>query len=110
MPSSTERGVAPSPTAGWLAGAAVLALLPLLNALTTERGLLASLRAGDWVFAGLDLTLLALAVLHAVLAVRTARHRPKARRQAATPRRPAASPAPSGGGPMAEPVLQEAAR
>ena len=92
------------------AGAAALALLPLLNALTTERGLLASLRAGDWVFAGLDLTLLALAALHAVLAVRTARHRPKARRQAATPRRPAASPAPSGGGPMAEPVLQEAAR
>ncbi|MDR0227345.1 MAG: PepSY domain-containing protein [Burkholderiaceae bacterium] len=61
------------------AGAAALALLPLLNALTTERGLLHSLRDGDWVFAGMDLALLALAGLHALLAVRTLRHKPKAK-------------------------------
>ncbi|KAF1049577.1 PepSY-associated TM helix domain-containing protein [Xylophilus sp.] len=61
------------------AGAAAIGLLPLLNALTTERHLLASLRAGDGVFAGLELTLLALAALHAVLAVRVQRYQPKAR-------------------------------
>ena len=63
----------------WL-GAALLALLPALNALTTGRGLPASIAAGDWVFAGFDLMLLALAGLHATLAVRTARHKPKAKR------------------------------
>jgi len=62
----------------WLA-AALLALLPVLNALTTGRGVFASLAAGDWVFAGFDLTLLALAGVHAALAIRTARHQPKAR-------------------------------
>ncbi|MXN27314.1 PepSY-associated TM helix domain-containing protein [Delftia sp. CH05] len=61
------------------AGAAALALLPVVNALTTDRGLLASLRAGDWVFAGMDLMLLALAALHAHLALRTQRHQPKAK-------------------------------
>ncbi|TSH89468.1 PepSY domain-containing protein [Verticiella sediminum] len=77
----------------WLA-AALLVLLPVLNALSTERGLFASLAAGDWVFAGFDLTLLALGGLHAALAVRAARHRPRgraARRGAepdATPARP----------------------
>src|SRR5690606_38878224 len=35
-------------------------LLPILNAVTTDRGLLHSIRAGDWVFAGFDLTMLAL--------------------------------------------------
>ncbi|WP_336693162.1 PepSY-associated TM helix domain-containing protein [Delftia acidovorans] len=61
------------------AGAAVLALLPVVNALTTERGLFTSLRTGDWVFAGMDLMLLVLAALHAHLALRTQRHQPKAR-------------------------------
>ena len=91
-------------------GAAALALLPLLNALTTDRGLLASLRAGDWIFAGLELTLLALAALHVALAIRTARHKPKLRpqRQAAAARRPAAPPPPDE--PVGEPALQEAAR
>jgi uncharacterized iron-regulated membrane protein len=60
-------------------GAALLALLPVLNALTTGRGLLASIAAGDWVFAGFDLTLLALAGLHGAVAIRTARHKSKAR-------------------------------
>ncbi len=90
-------------------GAAALALLPVLNALTTDRGLLASLRAGDWIFAGLELTLLALAALHVALAIRTARHKPKLRpqRQAAAARRPAAPPPDE---PVGEPALQEAAR
>nr|WP_234642066.1 PepSY-associated TM helix domain-containing protein [Delftia tsuruhatensis] len=70
-------------------GAAALALLPVLNAVTTDRGLVASLREGDWVFAGMDLMLLALAALHAHLALRTQRHRPKAKPVRAT--RPAPS-------------------
>jgi len=58
---------------------ALLALLPVLNALTTGRGLIASIAAGDWVFAGFDLTLLALAALHGTLAIRTAQHKPRVR-------------------------------
>ncbi len=42
----------------WI-GAAAFALIPLLNALTTNRHLGHSLAAGDWVFAGIDLTMLA---------------------------------------------------
>ncbi|MFZ3120392.1 MAG: PepSY-associated TM helix domain-containing protein, partial [Variovorax sp.] len=60
----------------WLATAA-LALLPLLNAITTDRPLWRSLAAGDWVFAGVDGMLWALAALHAMLAIRTARHSPR---------------------------------
>lgn len=63
----------------WWFAAGLLALLPLLNAATTGRGLFTSLAAGDWVFAGIDLTLLALAGLHALLAVRTARHQSRLR-------------------------------
>jgi len=55
----------------WCTAAVLLALLPVLNALTSERNLFASIRSGDWVFAGVDLTVLALAGLHAVLAVRS---------------------------------------
>ncbi|PAT38095.1 PepSY-associated TM helix domain-containing protein [Vandammella animalimorsus] len=58
--------------------AALLALLPLLSALTTERHLLRSLMQADWVFAGFELALLAFAALHAHLAWRTARHQPRA--------------------------------
>lgn len=39
--------------------AAACALLPAVNALTTDRHLGVSLPAGDWVFAGFDLTMLA---------------------------------------------------
>lgn len=60
----------------WLA-AALLALLPVLNALTTQRPLWFSVANGDWVYAGFDLMMWALAALHAILAVRTARHRPR---------------------------------
>src|SRR5690606_31883956 len=62
----------------WLAGA-LLGLLPLINGLVTERGLPLSLIANDWIFAGFDLTLLALAGLHALMALRTQRHQPKSR-------------------------------
>jgi uncharacterized iron-regulated membrane protein len=56
------------------AAAALLFLLPILNAMTTQRPLWHSLAQGDWVFAGIDVTCWALALLHAVLAVRTARN------------------------------------
>jgi uncharacterized iron-regulated membrane protein len=45
---------------------AAYGLLPLLNALTTERHLGHSLAVGDWVFAGFDLTMLGLGVLFAL--------------------------------------------
>lgn len=61
------------------AAAVLLALVPVLNAVTTERPLWTSLAQGDWVFAGTDLMCLALAALHAALAVRTQRHQPKLR-------------------------------
>lgn len=65
--------------AAWIeqlwAAAALLFLLPVLNALTTPRPLWHSLPQGDWVFAGIDAMCWTLALLHAVLAVRTARNR-----------------------------------
>ncbi|MDR3397607.1 MAG: PepSY-associated TM helix domain-containing protein [Pandoraea sp.] len=60
----------------WIA-TAVLALLPVLNAVTTSRGLWHSVAAGDWVYVGVDLMMWALAGLHAWLAIRTTRHTPK---------------------------------
>lgn len=50
--------------------AAAFALVPLANALTTPRGLLPSLIAGDRLFVAFDLTMLAMACLFAL----TARH------------------------------------
>ena len=55
------------------AASVLLFLLPVLNALTTQRPLWHSVVAGDWVFAGMDIMCWALALLHAVLAMRTAR-------------------------------------
>lgn len=60
----------------WLA-AAMLALLPVLNALTTDRPFWRSIAQGDWVFAGFDLMMLAFALVHASLALRVTRHRPR---------------------------------
>ena len=57
----------------WLAALA-LALLPVLNALTTDRPLWRSLAEGDWVFGGVEIGLLVLALGHAMLARRTMRH------------------------------------
>lgn len=73
--------------------ALLLALLPVLSALTTERPLWRSLAEGDWVFVGMELTLWALAALHALLALRTTRapigaHGARRRQAAATPSEP----------------------
>ncbi len=57
--------------------AALLALLPVLGAVTTAHPLWRSLPVADWAFAGTDLTMLALAALHACLAWRTWRFTPK---------------------------------
>ncbi|WP_246794543.1 PepSY-associated TM helix domain-containing protein [Burkholderia perseverans] len=62
----------------WIA-AGLLALLPVLNALTTDRPLWRSAADGDWVYAGFDLMMWAFAALHALLAVRTSRHRARPR-------------------------------
>jgi hypothetical protein len=81
--------------------AASLALVPVVNALTTSRHLGVSLPAGDWVMAGFDLTCLAGALLLGWMARRAARARKApakgatqtpARARAATP---AAVPVPA---------------
>ncbi|MES2612895.1 MAG: PepSY-associated TM helix domain-containing protein [Pseudomonadota bacterium] len=89
---------------GWslvlaLAGAA-WAALPLLNALSTSTHLGVSLPAGDWLWAGMDLTFLATGVLLGWLAWRLRPGRPLPGK---APRRAAATPA------MAEPDAQPAA-
>ncbi|WP_308911668.1 PepSY-associated TM helix domain-containing protein [Pseudokordiimonas caeni] len=71
------------------AGACLYAAVPLVNALTTSRHLLASLTKGDWVFAGFDLSMLFFAVLIGLAARRLALHRPRER----TPRVRGAKPA-----------------
>lgn len=55
--------------------AAALALVPVVNALTTSRHLGVSLPQGDWVMAGFDLTCLASAVLFAWMSLKAARAR-----------------------------------
>jgi len=58
------------------AAAAALALLPILSAMTTDRPLWHSVAQRDWVFIGMELSLLVLAALHATLALRaTRRHK-----------------------------------
>ncbi|MCG2840660.1 PepSY domain-containing protein [Sandaracinobacter sp. RS1-74] len=58
--------------------AALYALVPAVNALTTPRGLIPSLIAGDWVFVGFDLVMLAMAAACAFTAWKVATHKPKA--------------------------------
>ncbi|MGM4904023.1 DUF3325 domain-containing protein [Tardiphaga sp. 866_E4_N2_1] len=53
------------------AASALLFLLPVLNAFSTQRPLWHSLLQSDWAFVGVDLTSWTLALLHAVLAIRT---------------------------------------
>lgn len=62
----------------WCA-ATLLALVPVVNALTTARPFWRSVATGDWVYAGFDLAMWAFAALHATLALRAARHRPRVR-------------------------------
>jgi uncharacterized iron-regulated membrane protein len=58
-------------------GAALYAAVPVTNTVTTERGLVPGLLAGDWVFVGFDLVMLAMAALLALAARRMARHKPR---------------------------------
>ncbi len=62
----------------WIEQCAVAAVLfaaiPVVNALTTERHLGVSLPAGDWVFAGFDLTMLAFAAGFGAAAYRLRKH------------------------------------
>ncbi|WP_278489661.1 PepSY-associated TM helix domain-containing protein [Achromobacter insolitus] len=78
------------------AAAATLALVPVVNALTTSRHLGVSLPAGDWVMAGFDLTCLAGALLLAWMARKAARAA-----KAPAKGRPAATP-------VAKPAVQQA--
>lgn len=57
--------------------AALFASIPVLNALTTPRGLISSLPAADWTFAGFDLTMIALAAGFAFTARTLANHKPR---------------------------------
>ncbi|MGW9066511.1 PepSY-associated TM helix domain-containing protein [Achromobacter animicus] len=66
--------------------AAALALVPVVNALTTDRHLGVSLPQGDWVMAGFDLTCLASALFFAWMAVKAARARKAPARTAGKPR------------------------
>lgn len=79
--------------------AAALALVPVVNALTTHRHLGVSLPQGDWVMAGFDLTCLASALFFAWMAQKAARARKAPARSAGKPRAEAvksaaAAPAP----------------
>lgn len=70
-------------------GAALFALIPVVNALTTQAHLGVSLPAGDWVLAGFDLVMLAFAAMLGLCGWRMQRWQPalsaaeKKRRQAA---------------------------
>jgi uncharacterized iron-regulated membrane protein len=87
--------------AAWIeqlwAASVLLFLLPVLNALTTQRPLWHSLAQGDWIFAGIDLMCWVLAVLHAVLAMRTARQGAVYRSERKTAKQMTESFASSGG-------------
>lgn len=57
--------------------AGLYALVPVVNALTTQRGLISSLIAGDWIFAGFDLAMLAMATACGFTARKVATRKPK---------------------------------
>ncbi len=65
--------------------AAALALVPVVNALTTHRHLGVSLPQGDWVMAGFDLTCLASTLFFAWMAQKAARTRKAPARSAGKP-------------------------
>ncbi|MEM7049966.1 MAG: PepSY-associated TM helix domain-containing protein [Acidobacteriota bacterium] len=68
-------------TESLLATALLFAAVPLVNALSTSRGLLPSLRAGDWVFVVFDLTMLVLALAYGAAARTAARGSATVRRR-----------------------------
>ncbi|MGC4250341.1 MAG: PepSY-associated TM helix domain-containing protein [Sphingobium sp.] len=65
----------------WIEGlaicAAFYALVPVVNALTTSRGMVPSLIARDWIFVGFDGVMLATAATAALAAWKVAAHEPK---------------------------------
>lgn len=63
-------------------------LLPMLNAFTTDRGLVPSVRSEDWVFAGFDIAMLAVGLVSAWGAYRTWR-RQIAKAALPSPKKPA---------------------
>lgn len=75
--------------------AIAFAAIPLVNAVTTDRGLLASLVTGDWLFAGFDLAMLSTAALCGFGAWRAARRgeTTRANRRVAVSRPSDATPA-----------------
>ncbi|TVV72925.1 PepSY-associated TM helix domain-containing protein [Sphingomonas solaris] len=68
---------------------AVLALLPLYNAVAGQRGIPVAMAQGDMLFVGVDLTLLAFGLALLAVAARVLRHRPSARRARARRAAPA---------------------
>ncbi len=56
----------------WLACAA-FTLLPVVNALTTDKHLVATIAAGDWTLAGFDLTMLGLGLIFGYMAIKVKR-------------------------------------
>jgi len=68
----------------WIEGLAATGLafaaIPVVNALTTDRSLVASLLARDWVFAGFDLAMLLLAAVFGFAAFKVERRRKPGRR------------------------------
>lgn len=61
------------------AAAALFAMVPLVNAATTTRGLVPSLWRGDWVYIGFDLTCLAAAAGLGWTARKVLHHKPRAK-------------------------------
>lgn len=57
-------------------GAAMFALIPVVNALTTHAHLGVTLRSGDWVLAGFDLTMIAFGAMLAYCGLRMQRWQP----------------------------------
>jgi len=66
-----------------IAAALAFGLLPVLNAATTNRGLLPSLAQGDWLMAGFDLTMVATGAMFAAVAWKMVRWAPAANRRKA---------------------------
>jgi uncharacterized iron-regulated membrane protein len=80
------HGFVRPPRRGWIEQlgltAVLLVVLPIFNIAATDRGLAASVTAGDWAVAGMDLTLLALGAAFAAIALGVHRHTPGQGRRA----------------------------
>ena len=66
-------------TEGFAIGAAAFAAIPVVDTLTTSRGLPGSILTGDTLFAAFDFAMLAIAAMLALGAWRSARSRPVAK-------------------------------